>query len=334
MTGVGLLAACTSERDGGAAGAGSTTAAPAQHVDALSGGIPEIVRTVQPSVVAVERAGGEGSGVIYDAGGVIVTNHHVVAGADAFNVILATGRKLPANVIASDPLTDLAVLRVAVGGLPAAEFAEELPPVGTLAVAVGNPLGFENTVTAGIVSGLQRSIPGPLAQTAALVDLVQTDAAISPGNSGCALVGPDGRVIGINVAYVPPAAGAVSLGFAIPAPTVVDVVEQLVTTGRARHPFLGIQPVTVTPELARRFELGVNEGVLVVGVVAGAPAAEAGIVSGDVVASIEGERIGALGDFLARLRDFRPGNTVTVGVVREGEQRDIKVTLESRDDRS
>lgn len=206
--------------------------------------------------------------------------------------------------------------------------------MGTLAVAVGNPLGFENTVTAGIVSGLQRSIPGPLAQTAALVDLVQTDAAISPGNSGGALVGPDGRVIGINVAYVPPAAGAVSLGFAIPAPTVVDVVEQLVTTGRARHPFLGIQPVTVTPELARRFELGVNEGVLVVGVVAGAPAAEAGIVSGDVVASFEGERIRALGDFLARLRDFRPGNTVTVGVVREGEQRDIKVTLESRDDRS
>jgi serine protease DegQ len=296
------------------------------------GEIPRIVRRVQPSVVAVERPGGEGSGVIYDSDGLVVTNNHVVAGADAVTVVLATGKEVPAEVVATDPLTDLAVLRVALGGLPAAEFATEVPPVGSLAVAVGNPLGFENTVTAGIVSGLQRSIPGPLAQTAALVDLVQTDAAISPGNSGGALVGADGRVIGINVAYVPPNAGAVSLGFAIPAPTVLDVVDQLVTTGRANHPFLGIQPTSLTPELARRFSLGVDEGVLVVAVVPDAPAADAGVAPGDVVVSLGGEPVRSLGEFLTRLRDLDPGDTVTIGVVRNGKRQDIRVTLSSRRD--
>lgn len=327
MAGVALGGACTPAPESGDVG---PRAATREHRPPLSGDIPEIVRRVQPSVVAVLSAGGEGSGVIYDASGVIVTNHHVVAGAGSLEVILATGRTLPASVVATDALTDLAVLRVGVGALPAAEFADDLPPVGSLAVAVGNPLGFENTVTAGIVSGIQRSLAGPSAQAPALTDLVQTDAAISPGSSGGALVGPDGRVIGITVAYVPPAAGAVSLGFAVPAPTVVDVVDQLIATGRARHPFLGVQPVALTPELARRFDLGVSDGVLVVSVVPGGPAAGGGIENGDVVVSVQGERVTDLGDFLARLRDLDPGEAVTVGIVRDGERRELRVTLGTR----
>src|SRR5205085_1967535 len=126
-------------------------------------------------------------------------------------------------------------------GLPAAKWADRLPPVGSLAIAIGNPLGFENSVTAGIISGTGRAVPGAAQQAPALVDLVQTDAAISPGNSGGALVGGDARVIGVNVAYIPPSASAVSIGFAIPAPTVTDVVKQLIAKGKAAHAYLGVQ---------------------------------------------------------------------------------------------
>src|SRR5918999_81625 len=170
------------------------------------------------------------------------------------------GSKLrrPFVVLAASESFDLAVLEIEGRNAPAAELADALPEVGELAVAIGNPLGFENTVTAGIVSGLHRSIPsGGL--TPALVDLIQTDAPISPGNSGGALVNADGEVIGINVAYLPPGqTGAVSLGFAIPAPTAAQVVEQLLATGRVELAYLGIQPIQVTPQLAARFDLAVE----------------------------------------------------------------------------
>ncbi|MDQ4030021.1 MAG: PDZ domain-containing protein, partial [Actinomycetota bacterium] len=191
-------------------------------------------------------------------------------------------------------------------------------------------LGFENTVTAGIVSGVNRAIPSG-GQTPALVDLIQTDAPISPGNSGGALVGADGTVMGINVAFIPPESRAVSLGFAIPAPTVTAVIDQLIETGEARHAFIGISPVQVTPELEAAFDLGVGSGVLVREVV-GEPAQRAGIRAGDVIVSFGGQEIETVEDLFAELRDVRPGDDVDLTIVRDGEERELSVELGERSD--
>jgi S1-C subfamily serine protease len=293
--------------------------------------IPDLVRELQPSVVAVLTDEGEGSGVVYAADGTVVTNAHVVDGADAVQVAFVDGERVDAEVEASDPRSDLAVLRVERDDLPVPSFAAELPAVGELAVAMGNPLGFENTVTAGIISGLHRAIPGSAARTPALVDLVQTDAAISPGNSGGALIDAGGEVVGINVAYIPPGeTGAVSIGFAIPSPTVVDVVEQLLDTGEVRYPFLGITPQAITPEIAERLDLGTEEGVIVQEVVGGGPADDAGIEPGDVIVSLGGEPVRTVEEFLADLRGFDPGDDVPVEVLRDGDRRSVDVTLAER----
>lgn len=292
--------------------------------------IPGIVRDVEPSVVAVLTSAGEGSGVIWRADGLVLTNHHVVAGAGSIELAFADGERADAEVVATDPLTDLALLRTDRRGLPAARFADGLPTVGGLAVAIGNPLGFENTVTAGVISGLHRSIPGTAPQTQALIDLIQTDAAISPGNSGGALVGGDGDVVGINVAYIPPEARAVSIGFAIPSPTVIDVAEQLLTHGTVRHSFFGIQPAPLTPQVARRLEVGVEGGALVLEVVAGGPAQAAGIRPGDVIVSIGGSGVRSLEGFLAAIRRRGPGDRLEVGILRDGRRLTVTVVLAER----
>lgn len=292
--------------------------------------IPDIVDEVQPSVVAVQSDSGEGSGVVWDEDGTIVTNHHVVAGGRQFTVVFADGQRSEAELLASDPLTDLAVLRTERGDLPPAEFAEDPPRVGELAIAIGNPLGFENTVTAGIVSGLHRSIPGSAASSQSLIDLVQTDAAISPGNSGGALVNGRGQVIGINVAYIPPSARAVSIGFAIPSATVIDVVEQLLDDGTVSHAFFGIQPTALTAQIAARLGAEVDEGVVVLRVVAGGPAEAAGIEEGDILTSLDGEEIRTVEDFLAALRGKEPGDRVTVTLVRGGDEQEVTVTVTDR----
>ena len=290
--------------------------------------IPDIVDRVEPSVVAIRVPGGEGSGVIWDDGGHVVTNNHVIAEAGAdVQVVLASGERIDADVRATDPRTDLAVLEVDRNDLPPADFADELPRVGELAIAMGNPLGFEQSVTAGIVSGLHRSLPAG-AETQ-LVDLLQTDAAISPGNSGGALVDAEGTVIGINVAYLPPqGTGAVSIGFAIPAPTVRDVVEQLIETGRVRHSFLGVNLQEVTPEIAE--ELGVEEGAAVVEVQEGTAAARAGMRRGDVIVEFEGDPVQTVEDALAELRRHRPGEQVTITITRKSARRELRVRLDER----
>lgn len=329
-----LLAGCENGSDNGAAP--TTTAleeAPAEEAAQPAGDfaeIPRIVDELEASVVAVLTERGEGSGVVWNDEGVVVTNSHVVAGASDVRLAFADGKRVPAEIVATDPLTDLAVLRSDRISAPAAEFAEELPDVGELAIAIGNPLGFENTVTAGIVSGLHRSIPGTAQQSAALVDLIQTDAAISPGNSGGALVDGDGLVIGINVAFIPPEARAVSIGFAIPSPTVVDVVTQLLETGTVQHAFFGIQPAPLTPQIARQFDLPVDRGVVVLAVVAGGPAEQGGIQAGDVIVSIDGEPVDTVEEFLGALRRRSPGDRVTVEVVRDGEPLTTEVTLSDR----
>jgi S1-C subfamily serine protease len=284
--------------------------------------IPALVERLAPSVVAIVATaagggGGGGSGVVWDDDGHIVTNNHVIEGAGSLAVETSSGERLPARLVASDPQTDLAVVRAANAGLAAATFAETLPRVGSLALAMGSPLGFENTVTAGIVSGLDRSLPtgGP-----SLVSLIQTDAAISPGNSGGALVGADGEVIGINVAYLPPGeTGAVAIGFAIPAPTVRDVVSQLIDDGSVEHSYLGVQ---LAPAVA-----GGDTVVIVAAVEPGGPAAAAGLQPRDVLERIDSEDVTAIEDVYGILRERDPGDEISVVVRRGNQEREVRVTL-------
>lgn len=296
----------------------------------LFDGIPEIVDEVAPSVVAILTEGGQGSGVIWGADGTIVTNQHVVGNAGEVTVAFADGRREDAEVIATDEVVDLAVVRAERDDLPAADFEEDLPDIGELAIAIGTPLGFENTVTAGIISGLQRSIPGSATQTQALVDLIQTDAPISPGNSGGALVNEEGEVIGINVAYIPPQASAVSIGFAIPSATVVEVVDDLVATGETQHPFFGIAPTAVTDELAQQLEVPTDAGVAVLEVVPDGPADKAGIEPGDVIVSLDDVPIESPEDFVSFVRSREVGDEVTAVVVDEGGRSVVDIELEER----
>jgi S1-C subfamily serine protease len=330
----------------GACGAASqqpTTAATAasapatQHADSFAR-IPEIVQSVQPSIVTVfadhgTESGGTsravGSGVIYRSDGVILTNHHVVADATRIEVALADGSRVPGRVSATDTDTDLAVIHVDRTGLPAAEFHTALPRVGTLAVALGSPLGFEKTVTAGIISGLHRAIPGSASETRALVDLIQTDAAISPGNSGGALVDAERRVLGISVAYVPPQQGAVAVGFAIPAETATRVADELLKDGRVRHAYLGLQPAAVTQEIARDLHV-TGGGALVYAVAEDGPAAKAAIRPGDVLTGVGERKITSVEELFAALRHHNPGDRVAIAYVRDGDARTTQVQITDR----
>ena len=331
-----LAAGCSltdDDEDTSAAGGETTTAAEERTPtpsDVDFGDIPAMIDRVAPSVVTVLVEGtqgeGSGSGVIWDPEGRIVTNNHVVAGAGEVEVALVSGARLPARVVGTDPRTDLAVLDVDRNDLPEAEFAEGLPRVGELAIALGSPLGLGNSATAGIVSALHRNLPSG-GTTPALVDLVQTDAAISPGNSGGALVNVDGVVIGVNVAYIPPEARAVSIGFAIPATVVRDVVPQLIEDGEAEHAYLGVVPRPVTEELDEQFGLGVDEGALVLTVSEGSPAARAGLREGDVIVEFDGEPIRTVEDLFAAIRERDPGQRVELTIVRDGDRRALQVTL-------
>ncbi len=307
-----------------------TVASDDDGAEPLQLAIPDIVEEVEPSVVTVLSETGLGSGVVYAEDGIIVTNAHVVEGAERLRVGFADGTQVPATLLASTPLLDLAVLQAERDALPVATFSEELPRVGELAIAMGSPLGLEQTVTAGIVSALGRGIPGSAQSTQALVDLIQTDAAISPGNSGGALVDGAGRVIGINVAYLPPAAGAVSLGFAIPSPTVLHAVEELLATGDVSLAYMGVAPASLTPQIAARFGLEDEDGALVVEVPSDGPAAEAGLEPGDLVTSIDGEEVRSVEDFLGFIRRSKPGDQVDVDLLRDGEEMTVEITLAGR----
>jgi serine protease DegQ len=292
--------------------------------------IPAIVRNVQPEVVTVLTGGGVGSGVIYRPNGVILTNDHVVHGASAVDIAFADGRRVRGKVMASDPDTDLALVKVDREGLPAATFQQRLPAVGSLAVVLGSPLGFDKSVSAGIVSGLHRSIPGSAAETSALVDLLQTDAPISPGNSGGAVVDSQGRVIGISEAYIPPQQGAVAIGFAIPAATAVAVADELLRHGKVEHAFIGIQPAELTPEVAQQLHVGRSTGVLVYAVEPNGPADRAGIEPGDVLIKLAGEPLDSVEDLFAALRHHRPGQEVAIELLRSGGRKAVNVQLSAK----
>ena len=275
-------------------------------------------------------AQGVGSGVIYRSNGVVLTNEHVVGGHDTVEIAFADGRRVPGRVMAADPDTDLALVKVERTGLPAATFRQKLPAVGSLAVVLGSPLGFAKSVSAGIVSGLHRSIPGSSQETRALVDLLQTDAPISPGNSGGAVVDSEGRVIGISEAYIPPQQGAVAIGFAIPAATAVMVADELLRHGHVEHAFIGIQPAALTPEVAQELHVGRSVGVLVYAVTPGGPADRAAIRPGDVFIKLAGRPLDTVEQLFAVLRHHRPGEEVRIELLRDGKRHIVTVRLSAK----
>lgn len=293
--------------------------------------IPTIVTNVQPSVVTVFTGrGGLGSGVVYSEDGLILTNEHVVRGSRNVEVGFADGRRVAGKVRATDEISDLALVEAERTGLPAARFQTGLPRIGELAIVIGSPLGFENTVTSGIISGLHREIPGSASSSQSLVDLIQTDAAISPGNSGGAVVNSRGEVIGISEAYIPPSAGAVALGFAIPAATAVKVADQLREDGTADHAFIGLGLAEITEPIANELGLPDTRGALALSVQEGGPAAKAGMRAGDVIVRLDGDEVASPEDLLAALRSKAPGQTVTVEFRRGTETQEVKVELVAR----
>ncbi len=328
---------------GDSLGSGDAMVSPAAFVADKLG--PSVVNIAVSGTVQVsspfgrqeQQYSGEGSGVIYTADGKIITNNHVVTDelrepVDNLEVTLATGEKLPAAIIGTDRLTDLAVIQVQADfDLPAATFRNEEPTVGEYAVALGSPLGYDNSVTLGVVSGLDRSIDGVYGdEGVALSSLIQTDAPISPGNSGGALANAAGEVIGINVAYLPAVTGAVNIGFAIPAGVVTQVADQIISTGRAAHSYIGVGTRTVTSQLQQQFGLSRASGVFVAEVTAGGPAAKAGIQQGDIIFKVDDEDMVESSDLLMAVRDKQPGEEVQVMVDREGRELTITVTLEER----
>lgn len=293
--------------------------------------VPRVAQKLQPSVVTIELTDGSlGSGVVWAANGLIVTDADVVGTSKTVQVDFADGKQVKGTVKATDQVADLAVVQADRTGLTPAKFVTTLPHLGDLAVVIGSPLGFTNSVTAGVISGENREIPGSATQTQSLVDLIQTDAAVSPGNSGGALANGAAGVTGIVEAYIPPTQGAVSLGFAIPSSTVVDVVNQLVTTGKATHAYLGVASTAITPEIQQQLGLSTSKGVALQQVAANSPAACAGLQTGDVIVDIDGQPITSPEDLLAVLRKHQPADQITVTYIRNGEKKTANVTLADR----
>ncbi|USX53780.1 S1C family serine protease [Lentzea sp. HUAS12] len=284
----------------------------------------DVVARVAPSAVTVRVEEGVGSGVVLRPD-VVVTNEHVVKTNRQARIRYADGQESGGEVLATDPLSDLAVIRTERKNLPVAEFRTELPRPGDAVLAIGSPLGLEFTVTAGIVSGLHRTLPG-----GPLSELIQTDAPISPGNSGGALLDSSGRVVGINEAYIPPAQGAESLGFAIPSGVTLDVAEKLLTAGKVEHPYLGASLGNLTPEIREQFGISAERGALVLEVEPAGPAAAGGLRAGDVIVRMKDQEVGDVQAVQAVLRSSRVGEQVPVSVQRGDEKTELTVALGSR----
>jgi putative serine protease PepD len=318
---VGFVAGCTSSS--GASGTPATSTSVAPSAQSIEQQFVQVVKTVGPSVVLVSTDQGLGSGIVYDTQGNIVTNNHVVAGSHTFQVTLASGKQYPAQLVGSFAPDDLAVLHVNVPGLQAAAFADSKAlSVGDIALAIGNPLGLQSSVTEGIVSALGRTVDEDNGVT--LPNTIQTSASINPGNSGGALVNLQGQVIGIpTLAATDPQLGggsAPGIGFAIPSNMVKNIAGQLINQGTVTNTnrgYLGIQGGATT-----------GGGVLVTQVQPGGPAATAGIKTGDVITAINGTATpdpSTLADVIAGLK---PGQTAGVALTHpDGTTQTVQVTL-------
>jgi Do/DeqQ family serine protease len=275
------------------------------------------------------RERGLGSGVIISADGRIVTNAHVVEGADRVRVALTDGREFEAKVVGIDKPTDLAVLDVEASSLPVLPFGDsEKPRVGDVVLAVGNPLGVGQTVTAGILSAKGRATS---AGDGSYEDFLQTDAAINQGNSGGALVTAQGELIGINSQILSPSGGNIGIGFAIPAAMARHVVGEIVEHGEVRRSRLGVTIQPITADIARSLNLPTVKGAIVSGVEPGTPAAASGLQAGDVITKFNGASIDNGNDLRNRVASTAPGTKATVTVVRDGQTRDVPVSLAKLD---
>ncbi len=347
---------------------------------AYQGALEEIYTTVSPSIVnirvtvPVEQSEtlfqffwgqsqseepqvqeGLGSGFVWDAEGHIVTNYHVVADADSINVTFADGTTVPAEVVGQDPDSDLAVVKVDVS-------AEHLHPVqmadsttvkvGQMAIAIGNPFGLSGTMTVGIVSALERSLPvqstNGQSLSYSIPDIIQTDAPINPGNSGGVLVDDTGQIIGVTSAIISPVQASAGIGFAIPSVIVQKIVPVLITDGQYEHPRLGISGVSLTSDLAEAMHLNAEQrGVLVVEVQSDGPADQAGLkgsdktvtigdndevkVGGDVIIGIDDQPVDTFDDLTIYLaRSTEVGQTVNLTILRNGDEKQVEVALDAR----
>jgi len=347
---------------------------------ALEGALERVYQDVSPSVVYIEvlqtqQVGsglpffrqplpqqqpeqqyqqGSGSGFVWDQDGHIVTNNHVVDGADKIEVTFSDGTTVQATVVGTDPASDMAVLKVEV---PAAQLHpvrmadSTLVKVGQLAIAIGNPFGLENTMTVGIVSALGRSLPAESnsgdGTSYTIPDVIQTDAPINPGNSGGVLLNDQGEVIGVTSAIVSPVRASAGVGFAVPAAIVQNVVPVLITKGSYEHPWLGISGTTLDANLAQAMGLEANQrGALVIEVVSGSPAEQAGLqgsdrqvtidgqqrqVGGDVIVALDGQPVKTFDDLVAYLfRSTEVGQKVTLTMLRDGREQQVEVTIAAR----
>ena len=257
-----------------------------------------------------------GSGVIFSDQGYILTNYHVIGGADAIQVFLRDGRNAAAKVIGGDPDTDLAVLKIDLKDLPAITIGKsERVRVGDVALAIGNPFGVGQTVTMGIVSATGRSALG----INTFENFIQTDAAINPGNSGGALVDAHGNLIGINTAIFSQSGGSVGIGFAIPTSIAKGVMEQIITHGRPLRGWLGIEAQALTPELLEAFGLKKGtEGLVITTLYRDGPAHKAGVEPGDVLVAIDGKKTGDAREVLLVISSHKPGERITLELMRDG----------------
>jgi putative serine protease PepD len=293
-------------------------------------------QVVNPYTGGVElREAGNGSGVIIDDTGHILTNQHVIEGAQ--RIIVAVGvDDLEAEIVGVDVKSDIAVLKLPEGTYPAIDVGSSADlRVGQFVVAVGSPFGLEKTVTAGIISALQRTgLANGASDLAAYTNLIQTDAAINPGNSGGALVDEEGRLIGINTLIQSPSGSvgapqSAGIGFAIPIDFAMDVGAQLIENGEAEHTYMGVSTTTIDENLAEQYGLDVSRGALVGFVEPGSPADEAGIERGDIIVQIDGNDIEGGDDVFGAVRARRIGDSLTVVVVRGSAERDLDVVLGS-----
>lgn len=275
----------------------------------------------------IEPQGGLGSGVIISASGYILTNNHVVEGADEIEVILNDTRKAKAQVIGTDPDTDLAILKIDLDKLPVIVLGNsDALQVGDPVLAIGNPFGVGQTVTGGIVSALGRNQLG----INTFENFIQTDAAINPGNSGGALVDVNGHLMGINTAIYSRSGGSMGIGFAIPVSTAKQVLEGIVKDGQVTRGWIGVEPQELNTELAETFNIKPaalkNGGVIITGVLQNGPAAQAGIQPGDVITAVNGKSVSNVSQLLTAVAALKPGTPAPLTVLRQDRQTDIAVT--------
>lgn len=289
---------------------------------------------------------GEGSGIIYRSDGYIITNNHVVENANSITVVLPNGKTINGSIVGRDSLSDIAVVKVNKTGLTAAKLGDsEKLQVGELAVAIGSPFAFEHTVTAGVISALNRDVQVPSTQeqqfsptpqdpfhsqiqgggSKLLENLIQTDAAINPGNSGGALCNKKGEIIGVPSVIFTPSSGSIGIGFAIPVNDAKNIADELIKTGKVSHPWIGITGQTIPPEKAK--QLNVPPGVLIRQVFKGQPAQVAGIKAGDIITEFDGRKLSSIDQLRSKVRQLKVGNVVNLTIFRKKKELMIKVKL-------